>query len=206
MVAVEPSAVMIAQRPAGAAPAVQAPAEALPLADGSVEAAMTVLSDQHWTDCAQGLQELLRVARRRVVALTFDRDFRDRFWLTRDYLGTVRAAAGAATHGPNLIGVARGAYASTETVVPVSHDCLDGFYHAFWRRPEAYLRPDVRAGISIFHTLDEVGLNAALARLEADLASGAWAERNAELLHREAYDYGYRVLRIERDPDGRWPR
>jgi hypothetical protein len=196
---------MIAQRPAGAAPVVQAVAEALPLADASVDAAMAVLSDQHWTDCAQGLRELLRVARRRVVALTFDRDYRDRFWLTRDYLGQVRPAAGDASRGPNLIGVTRSAYASTETVVPVPHDCLDGFYHAFWRRPEAYLRPEVRAGISIFHGLDEDGLGDALARLEDDLASGAWAKRNAGLLDCEAYDYGYRVLRIERGPDGRWP-
>src|SRR5579864_5647390 len=40
--AVEPSAVMRAQRPAGAAPCVAASAERLPFADGSFDAAMAV--------------------------------------------------------------------------------------------------------------------------------------------------------------------
>src|SRR5579859_8148586 len=43
VVAVEPSAIMLAQRPAGAAPAVQAFAEELPFANGEFEATMGVL-------------------------------------------------------------------------------------------------------------------------------------------------------------------
>ena len=63
MTAVEPSAVMIAQRPPDAAPAVQASAEALPFEDASFDAAMAVLTMHHWSDWRAGIEELRRVAR-----------------------------------------------------------------------------------------------------------------------------------------------
>src|SRR5437763_13552276 len=44
VLAVEPSATMRAQRPPGAAPAIAARAEALPLDDGSVDAAMACVT------------------------------------------------------------------------------------------------------------------------------------------------------------------
>ena len=62
VLAVEPSAVMIAQRPAGLAPAVQATAEAIPLEDGAVDAALAVLTIHHWPDLARGFAEMRRVA------------------------------------------------------------------------------------------------------------------------------------------------
>lgn len=86
VVAVEPSSVMIAQRPPGAARIVRAQAEALPFADGSFDAAMAVLSDHYWADRRQGLRELRRVARRRVVLFYADPALAERFWLTTEYL------------------------------------------------------------------------------------------------------------------------
>jgi SAM-dependent methyltransferase len=152
VVAIEPSTVMLAQRAAGAAPALQGVAEAIPLATASVDAAMAVNTDQHWTDCARGLAEMRRVARRRVVALSFDHACGDRFWLVGDYLTaypTVRSG-----RGPNLYQLALSTGDATIRSVPVPHDCQDGFFRAFWRRPHAYLDPRVRAGISVFHRLD----------------------------------------------------
>ncbi len=32
--------------------------------------------------------------------------------------------------------------------VPIPWDCADGFFEAYWRRPEAYLDESVRRGIS----------------------------------------------------------
>src|SRR5438067_1866577 len=90
VVAVEPSAVMISQRPRDGAPVVQARAEALPFADASFDAAMAVLSDHHWRDGARGRRELRRVARRRVVMFTWDPSYAEAFWLTRDYLPVSR--------------------------------------------------------------------------------------------------------------------
>jgi SAM-dependent methyltransferase len=64
VVAVEPSAVMRAQRPPGAAPCLAAVAESLPFAGLCFDAAMSVLSDHHWADPLTRLAEMTRVARR----------------------------------------------------------------------------------------------------------------------------------------------
>jgi len=81
--------------------------------------------------------------------------------------------------------------------VPVPWDCRDGFYHAFWRRPEAYLDDRVRAGISVFARLDDDEKASALARLRADLRTGAWEKRNLDLLQLDELDLGYRLVVAE---------
>ena len=68
-VAVEPSRAMIQQRPAGAAPVVQAVAEHLPWADAAFDATLAIPTIHHWHDRAAGLAELQRVAQHRVVLL-----------------------------------------------------------------------------------------------------------------------------------------
>src|SRR3954453_10714589 len=72
VLAVEPSETMLRQRPPDAAPAIRASAEALPLADGTVDAAMAVLTIHHWADWRAGIAEMRRVARARLVIWTFD--------------------------------------------------------------------------------------------------------------------------------------
>jgi SAM-dependent methyltransferase len=190
VLAVEPSAEMIAQRPQGAAPAVQAAAEHLPLPDGAYDAALAILTIHHWTDPPLGVSELRRVAGR-VVIVTWDPDYAEAFWLVRDYLP--ESAAFDRGRMPPIAQV-RGWMGGAEvTPLPVPHDCVDGFFGAFWRRPEAYLDPRVRAGIS---NLAQLGapVDRAVAALRADLASGAWHERNGELLRLEELDLGYRLL------------
>ena len=78
--------------------------------------------------------------------------------------------------------------------VPIPHDCTDGFMAAYWARPEAYLDAGVRGAISSFARRDPAVLGPGLARLRADLASGAWAARNADLRGRVSLDLGYRLL------------
>ena len=80
------------------------------------------------------------------------------------------------------------------TAVPVPHDCRDGFYTAYWRRPDAYLDPEVRAGISVLASRSEEQVAPGVEQLRADLESGAWAEQHADLLEREEIDLGYRLL------------
>jgi SAM-dependent methyltransferase len=192
VIAVEPSPVMLAQRPVGAAPAVQASAEALPFADGAFDAAMAVLSDHHWPDRAGGLRELRRVARRRALVFQCDLDMQlERFWLVRDYLTTFR---------PESMSVAEiAAHLGAERIepVPIPADCRDGFLGAYWRRPTAYLDPRVRAGISVFRLLPPAEIDAAVERLRADLESGEWARRNAAILELDAIDLGYRLVVAE---------
>jgi SAM-dependent methyltransferase len=189
VVAVEPSAVMRAQRTPDAPRAVDASAEALPFADASFDATMAVLTDHHWPDRVAGLRELGRVARQRAVLFTFDPAFIDAFWLTRDYLTGFRALPGM-----TLEEIAEHFRPTRIEPVPVAHDWQDGFLFAYWRRPQAYLDPGVRANISVFARLDPAEVEDSVAQLAADLASGDWAERNRDLLDLEELDGGYRLM------------
>src|SRR6476660_1213565 len=150
--AVEPSAVMRAQRPADAAPCVAAAAERLPFEDQSFDAAMAFSTVHHWHDPIAGLREMRRVARRVVVFTcdTSERSWRRRFWLTRDYLPEVTASrVGLATELARAIG------ARMEPVL-IPWDCVDGFFEAYWRRPEAYLDEGVRRGVSVWSKVGPV--------------------------------------------------
>ena len=189
VVAVEPSAVMIAQRPPGAAPVVRASAESLPFPDDSFDAAMAVLSDHHWADRAGGLRELRRVARERTVVFTWDQSLADAFWLIRDYLPAFKRLPGMPIED-----VARSLGGARVEPVPVPWDCVDGFFHAFWRRPEAYLDPRVRAGTSVFARLDDRDVAEMVRRLRADLESGVWEQRNAGLRALDELDCGHRLV------------
>ena len=186
----EPSAVMIAQRPPDAAPVVQGSAESLPFEDDSFDAAMAVLTIHHWSDWRAGIEEMRRVARR-VVLLSWDPSFARRLWITSEYFPE---AGEEESTFPSLADQASAVRARSVTTVPIPHDCQDGFYGAYWRRPEAYLDPEVRAGISVLAQRDPEVLAPGLERLRADLESGAWAERHADLLELEELDLGYRLL------------
>ncbi len=188
--AVEPSAVMRSQRPPQAAQCVAATAEGLPFADQSFDAAMAFATVHHWPDPIAGVREMQRVARRVVVFTcdTSDHAWRSRFWLTRDYLPEVTASrVGLATELAEAIGGA------VEPVL-VPWDCVDGFFEAYWRRPEAYLDEDVRRGISVWARVGPEAEERAVRDLRADLRSGRWAERNADLLDLEAAELGLRLL------------
>jgi hypothetical protein len=179
---------MRAQRPAEAAAAIDGRAEAIPLPDASVDAALAVFSDLHWDDCAAGLAELRRIARRRVVVLTIDHAVGDSFWLLRDYLPQARRLRAP---GGGLAALSADA---ERTPVPVPWDCRDGFFRAFWRRPRAYLDPRLRAGMSVFRRLDAEYVEDAMAALTDDLVSGLWRERYGDLLDVEEFDVGVRLL------------
>ena len=188
--AVEPSAVMRGQRPAGAARCVAATAERLPFGDRSFDAAMAFATVHHWHDPVAGVREMRRVARRVVVFTceTTEESWRGRFWLTRDYLPEVAAApVGLAT------GLAQAIGARLEPVL-VPWDCSDGFFEAYWRRPEAYLEETVRRGISVWTKVGPDAEERALRSLRADLSSGRWAERNRDLLDLDAAELGLRLL------------
>jgi SAM-dependent methyltransferase len=183
--AVEPSALMRAQRPAGAAPCVAAAAESLPFEDQSFDAAMSVSSLHHWQDPIAGLREMRRVARR-VVVLTFDASDPSQFWLTRDYLPEF---ADLHVGRPSLTEHARAIEARMEPV-PIPWDCADGLFEAYWRRPEAYLDENVRRGISVWARVGPDAEQSAVDSLRHDLASGRWAERNRDLVDLDAAEFG----------------
>jgi SAM-dependent methyltransferase len=190
--AVEPSVLMRAQRPAGAAPCVAAVAGSLPFADQSFDAAMAFSTVHHWQDPIAGLREMRRVARR-VVVFTFDASdtgWRRRFWLTRDYLPEV---ADLLVGRPSLTEHACAIGARMEPVL-IPWDCADGFFEAYWRRPEAYLDENVRRGVSVWARVGPDAEQRAVHSLRNDLASGRWAERNRDLVDLDAAELGLRLL------------
>lgn len=187
--ALEPSLEMIRQRPVGAAPAVQGSAEAVPFPDKSFDAAMAVLTIHHWSDQRRGLANMRRVARGPVVILTYDPAFRG-FWLADDYLPALTALDEAKMPPLDLYREMLGPVEIA--AVPIPQDCVDGFLCAYWRRPAAYLDQRLRAAMSSFHLIGDV--EPALARLEADLASGAWDARHGALRALDALDLGYRLV------------
>jgi SAM-dependent methyltransferase len=171
---------------------VDAVAERLPFADRSFDAAMAVSTVHHWRDPIAGLREMRRVARR-VVVLTFDADDgprHHRFWLTRDYLPEF---AGLFTRWPSL-GELAGSIGGRAEPVPIPWDCADGFFEAYWRRPEAYLQEHVRRAVSTWTRVGPHAEQRAVRSLRDDLESGRWAERNRDVIDLDAAELGLRLL------------
>jgi SAM-dependent methyltransferase len=192
VLAVEPSALMRSQRLPDAAPCVAATAESLPFDDQSFDAAMAVSTAHHWQDPIAGLREMRRVARR-VVVFTFDSSdtgWIRRFWLTRDYLPEF---ADLLVGRPSVTELVRAIGARTEPVL-IPWDCADGFFEAFWRRPEAYLDENVRRGVSVWARVGTEVEQRAVHSLRDDLASGRWAERNRDVVDLDAAELGLRLL------------
>jgi SAM-dependent methyltransferase len=194
VVAVEPSLVMVSQRAAGAAQAVRASGSALPLPPGCADVAMAILTVHHWDDWAAGLAELCRVAPRRVV-LTMDFELHSRFWLLEDYLPEVGEHTRRLGPGADAVAEALGGGASIPLLVP--RDMEDGVLGAYWCRPEAYLDSAVRANCSGLALAEPAVVARGVAALEADLSSGAWQRRHADLADLPAIDLGYRLVVAE---------
>jgi SAM-dependent methyltransferase len=181
---------MIAQRAAGSARVVQASATDLPFRDRSFAAALAVLTAHHWPDQVRGLAELSRVARERVVVLTWDPDGPP-FWLVDEYLPEV-----GVTDRPiffTLDELRRALGPIDVRPLPIPHDCTDGFLGAYGDAPRRISTPgyaklaDVEPGV---------------ARLRRDLADGTWARRHGDLLDRSELDLGYRVVVARPDAPG----
>jgi SAM-dependent methyltransferase len=190
--AVEPSALMRAQRSEDAAPCVAAVAESLPFEDQSFDAAMAFSTIHHWRNPIAGLREMRRVARR-VVVFTHDSSdaaWRRRFWLTRDYLPEV---ADLVAGRPSLSDQARAIGADVEPVL-IPWDCVDGFFEAYWRRPEAYLDDRVRRGVSVWARVGPDAEQRTVRCLRNDLDSGRWLDRNRDLIALDTAELGLRLL------------
>jgi SAM-dependent methyltransferase len=188
---IDPSPVMLSQRPPGAAPAVRGVAEHLPFRDGAFDAALLSFTIHHWTDWRAGLAEVRRVADR-VVILTWDPGVQGHFWFTSEYLPeALTDDQFVDIPFPDLDDALGGIRVEP---VPVPADCRDGFFAAYWARPEAYLDPTVRAGISCCSLLDQQLVEERMARLAHDLESGAWDRTHPDLRTQPELDVGYRLV------------
>lgn len=191
IVAVEPSVVMLEQRSAGSAPVVRSVAEGLPFPDGCFAGGMAIFTVHHWSDPWAGLLELRRAVRGPVAVLTWDPSVFNEYWMVAEYVPASRALD---TDVPGPAEMARMLGGGRIETVPVPADCRDGFYAAWWRRPEAYLDPEVRAAISGLARLAPEDVDPGVERLREDLADGTWHRRHRDLMVMEQFDAGYRLV------------
>lgn len=190
VVAVEPSQTMINQRNSRHR-FVQASAESLPFPDSSFDAAMAIMSVHHWKDPAAGFSEMRRVASRQVV-FTFDPERQADLWLVSDYLPEILKLDQARTISiDDILSCLPGANVKP---VPIPWDCIDGFQGAYWRRPEMYLKDEVRACISTLAQLPRKIVDRAIQQLAKDLEDGTWQSRYSDLLTLDEFDSGYRLI------------
>jgi len=190
VVGVEPSLEMLRQRPKARAPVLRAVAEALPVPDLAFDVAMAVLTMHHWRDVDGGLRELRRVSRRQVV-LFFEPLHSHGFWAVEYFPEAVQTPS--ERDAPGEAALRRVLRVREIRPVLVPHDCIDGFGAAYFGRPEAYLRPEVQAGMSWLALLEPDARQRGTERLAADLASGAWDRKHGALRDTEWFDGGYRI-------------
>jgi hypothetical protein len=194
VVAVEPSDVMAAQRPRTLAPAIRASASALPLRDGSVDAAMAILTLHHWDERReQGVGELRRVARDRVVILTYDAEVWSRMWLVAEYVPEIGQLDREIFPPPEVIAGWLGGSATIEAV-PLSRDTPDWMLGSYWAHPERVLDAGARAVTSGFARMDPAVVARVVDALERDLRDGSWDARHRALRELDELDVGLRLI------------
>lgn len=188
VVAIEPSKTMIAQRPRHAAPAIVGRAENLPFADKQFDASMAIMTIHHWDSLLDGIAEMQRVTKNRIVIMTFDPEFGG-FWLEK-YLPELKTIGREGF--PRMASLANVLGHAEIRRLAIPAQCSDGFMCAYWRRPDAYLNGNVRSSISVFSILSDI--DEGLERLASDLADGTWERENEDILSRTELDLGYRLV------------
>ena len=190
VVAVEPSLRMIAQRHGRSQRIVRAEAERLPFTDGTFDVAMAILTIHHWADPARGLREMMRVARRQVVFF-YEALHTHGFWGLEYFPTALALPTEIAPPGEKLLREHLNVREIRTVLVP--NDCRDGFGTAFWARPEAYLDPQVQAGMSWLAMLSPQDRQRGTQNLRDDLRSGEWDRRYGHLRTATTFDGGYRI-------------
>ena len=194
VIAIEPSDVMAAQRPADLAPAIRAAAGSIPLRDRSVDAAMAILSLHHWDEEREnGVRELRRVARGPVVILTYDPAISGAMWLMADYLPEVAALDLRIFPPPEQIAEWLGGSVRIAKV-PIPRDTSDWMLGSFWAHPERVLDANARAATSGFARMPADVVDRVVAEVSRDLASGLWDARHGHLRSLDELDAGLRLI------------
>jgi SAM-dependent methyltransferase len=194
VIAIEPSDVMAAQRPRDLSPAVKAEAHRLPLRDGSVDAAMALLSVHHWDEYQEeGVRELRRVASGPVVILTCDPDVSAAMWLMADYLPELADLDRRTL--PRLERLSGWLGGTTHVnVIPIPRDTCDWMLLSFWAHPERVLDASARNATSGFARMPSGVVDRVVAAVGRDIQDGTWDARHGHLRKLDEYDAGLRLV------------
>lgn len=194
VIAVEPSDVMAAQRPRDLAPAIRATAGNIPLRDGSVDAAMAIVTVHHWdAELEPGVRGLRRLARGPVVIMTYDAAVSGAMWLMADYLPEVAAMDLKIFPRPEQLAAWLGGDVRIEKV-PIPSDTPDWMLGSFWAHPERVLDANARAATSGFARMQPSVVDRVVSAVSRDLASGVWDQKHGHLRKLDALDVGLRLI------------
>ncbi|MDP9080089.1 MAG: methyltransferase domain-containing protein [Bacteroidota bacterium] len=155
----------------------QGSAEKIPAVDSSFDGVLATLTIHHWTNIAQSLKEVFRVAKpgARLIFFTATPNQMEGYWLNRYFPGMLRASI---DHMPSLETINDELIeAGFRNVVTekysVQDDLQDNFLYSGKNRPERYLNVEIRKGISSFAALANAEeVKNGLFALHADLKSG----------------------------------
>lgn len=190
--AVEPSASMRAQRPAGLGVAIDAVAEDLPFDDDSFDASMATVTLHQWSDLERGLAEMRRVTRGPIVLLVCDPAEMHDYWLN-GYIPEVRNVE--ASRFPPIERIIDALQGPVEVQsVPVPLDCRDGFNEAYYGRPEAFLQREARLACSSWSLVPAEVVKRFVDQLSSDLATGEWDKRYGYLRRQPYFDGPLRLI------------
>ncbi len=201
VIALEPSEVMEAQsEPHSGVRFVRATAERIPLPDDSVDGAIVVLAVHHFKDRPAAFREIVRVAGDGpVVLFSFDPSAFDQFWLSSYFPEIGRRFRSLPAELSNIAAEIRRVTSRNVRVENflLPPDLQDRFGAASWSCPEAYLRAEIREGISDFALMNPGDLEDGLERLKRDLESGRWDLEYGVLRTQDYFDAGYRFIIVE---------
>lgn len=199
VLAVEPSEVMANQRPSAAGPVIKATADRLPLHDKSFDAAMTVLSIHHWhPHLREGIEEMCRVARKRVVIVTYDTRVSNNMWLLSDYLRETAELDASIFPLPETVCEWLNCKSQIESV-PHHRDTPDWNLGSFWAHPERVLDPASRSATSGFARQPAHVVQRVVSDIERDLKSGQWDRKYGHLRNLNEFDVGLRIITANLD-------
>ena len=199
--AVEPSEVMRNQ--SVASPNVEwlaGSAESIPLPDASAGGLISTLAVHHFPDLHAAAAEMRRVCGNGpIVLFTIDPRRGEPFWFREYFPGIYGRLFDAFVPVEELISAFTRTHDATATVrgFPLPHDLSDLNMHAGWNRPEIYLDPVARRGMSGFAMVDHSEVQAGLDLLGRDLEFGKWENRHGHLRTKESYDLGFIFVKIQ---------
>lgn len=201
VIAVEPSEVMREQcKPCPNVAWLAGSAESIPLPDASVDGLISTLAVHHFPDLSAAATEMWRVCGNSpMVLFTIDPRRGEPFWFREYFPGMYGRLFDTFVPVQDLISAFSGNRAVTASVrdFPLPCDLTDLNMHAGWNKPEVYLDPAARRGMSGFAMADQSEVQDGLKVLRRDLETGAWEKSNGQLRTKGSYDLGFIFVKMQ---------
>ena len=174
-------------------------AESLPLPDSSADGLISTLAVHHFSDIQTAAMEMWRVCKGPLVLFTIDPRKGEPFWFKEYFPGIYARLFDAFIPLEELISIFTSHRDAIATVrgFPLPHDLMDLNMHAGWNRPEIYLQPAIRRGMSGFALADPVEVQNGIKMLKRDLETDDWDIRYGHLRNKDDYDLGFAFVKLQ---------